>query len=182
MEKKNGKGVKLNLYRKEQLVLCTILLCFAMSGFYLPTIKNEYAPPVEQTESNTEVSEIIEEVETQSELEEESVAPETDSETILENDSDKASENDSENDSEVLEPSLKPETEVEKPSKKPITPEKEPEEEPEKEQEKIWVPPVYEIVHHEAVYETVRVVACNYCSEEFGSVGEFQVHKDANGG
>ena len=96
-----------------------------------------------------------------------------------------------------MEPSLKPETEVEKPSKKPesekpssnsssqekpSTPEKEPEEEPEKEQEKIWVPPVYEIVHHEAVYETVRVVVCNYCSEEFGSVGEFQVHKDANGG
>ena len=52
----------------------------------------------------------------------------------------------------------------------------------EQEPEKIWVPPVYEIVHHEAVYETVRVIICNYCSEEFSSVGEFQVHKDANGG
>ena len=76
-------------------------------------------------------------------------------------------------------PSKQPETSV--PSPKPETqtpciPEKE------QEPEKIWVPPVYEIVHHEAVYETVRVIICNYCSEEFSSVGEFQVHKDANGG
>lgn len=48
--------------------------------------------------------------------------------------------------------------------------------------EKIWVPPVYKIVHHEAVYETRKVYICNYCSAEFNSAGEFQVHKDENGG
>mgnify|MGYP003377965611 CR=1 FL=1 len=48
--------------------------------------------------------------------------------------------------------------------------------------EKVWVPPVYETIHHEAVYETRRVYVCNFCSAEFNSVGEFQVHKDENGG
>lgn len=48
--------------------------------------------------------------------------------------------------------------------------------------EKVWVPPVYQTVHHDAVYQTVKVVVCNYCGAEFNSAGEFQVHKDANGG
>lgn len=48
--------------------------------------------------------------------------------------------------------------------------------------DKVWVPPVYETIHHEAVYETQRVYVCNYCSAEFSSAGEFQVHKNANGG
>lgn len=47
---------------------------------------------------------------------------------------------------------------------------------------KVWVPPVYQTVHHDAVYQTVKVVICNYCGAEFSSTGEFQVHKDANGG
>ena len=47
---------------------------------------------------------------------------------------------------------------------------------------KVWVPPVYKTVHHDAVYQTVKVVICNYCGAEFSSTGEFQVHKDANGG
>ena len=44
------------------------------------------------------------------------------------------------------------------------------------------MPPVYQTIHHDAVYNTVKVVVCNYCGAEFGSAGEFQVHKDANGG
>lgn len=48
--------------------------------------------------------------------------------------------------------------------------------------EKVWVPPVYKTVHHDAVYQTVKTVICNYCGAEFSSTGEFQVHKDANGG
>ena len=47
---------------------------------------------------------------------------------------------------------------------------------------KVWVPPVYKTVHHDAVYQTVKAVICNYCGAEFSSTGEFQVHKDANGG
>ncbi len=50
------------------------------------------------------------------------------------------------------------------------------------EQPKVWVPPVYKTVHHDAIYETRRSVVCNYCGAAFGSAGEFQVHKDANGG
>lgn len=53
---------------------------------------------------------------------------------------------------------------------------------PETPKEPVWVPPVYTTVHHEAVYETIQVVCCNYCGATFNSVGEFQVHKDANGG
>ena len=47
---------------------------------------------------------------------------------------------------------------------------------------KEWVPPVYETIHHDAIYETKRVAICNYCSEVFDSVGDFQVHKNENGG
>jgi len=52
------------------------------------------------------------------------------------------------------------------------------EEKPQKE----WIPPVYKTIHHDAVYETHRIVICNYCSESFSTVGEFQIHKDAHGG
>ena len=48
--------------------------------------------------------------------------------------------------------------------------------------DKVWVPPVYKTVHHEAVYETRKVWVCNYCKEEFSSLDGFQVHKEANGG
>lgn len=48
--------------------------------------------------------------------------------------------------------------------------------------ERVWVPPVYETIHHEAVYQTIQVVICNYCGATFGTTGEFQVHKDAHGG
>lgn len=47
---------------------------------------------------------------------------------------------------------------------------------------KTWVPPVYKTVHHEAVYETVRVVVCNFCGAEFSSASEFLAHKNAHGG
>ncbi len=50
------------------------------------------------------------------------------------------------------------------------------------EPEKVWVPPVYETIHHDAVYETVSIVICNYCAEEFESTSDFQIHKAANGG
>lgn len=48
--------------------------------------------------------------------------------------------------------------------------------------DKTWVPPVYKTVHHEAVYEKVKVYICNKCKEEFPSAGDFQVHKDLHGG
>ena len=48
--------------------------------------------------------------------------------------------------------------------------------------EKKWIPPVYKTVHHDAVYQTEKIVVCNYCGAEFASTGEFQAHKEANGG
>lgn len=48
--------------------------------------------------------------------------------------------------------------------------------------DKTWVPPVYKTVHHEAVYEKVKVYICNKCKEKFPSAGDFQVHKDLHGG
>jgi len=48
--------------------------------------------------------------------------------------------------------------------------------------DKTWVPPVYKTVHHEAVYEKVKVYICNKCKEEFPSAGDFQVHKNLHGG
>ena len=62
-------------------------------------------------------------------------------------------------------------------SSQPSTPPQE-----EETNDKVWVPPVYETIHHEAVYETRRVYVCNFCQAEFNSAGEFQVHKDENGG
>lgn len=47
---------------------------------------------------------------------------------------------------------------------------------------KTWVPPVYKTVHHDAVYETQKVVVCNYCGATFSSTSAFQVHKDEHGG
>ena len=73
-----------------------------------------------------------------------------------------------------IEPQETPQENIEQ---KPQEEEKLPEE-----TEKVWVPPVYETIHHEAIYEKIRIVVCNYCSEEFKTVGEFQVHKDAHGG
>lgn len=47
---------------------------------------------------------------------------------------------------------------------------------------KTWVPPVYKTVHHKAVYQTVKRYVCNYCGAKFDTSGLFQVHKDEHGG
>ena len=183
----SSRNTKLTLYKKEQLMLCILLFCFVLSRFCLPIVKEKLAPPPDSLEQlivindSDEVKEpidaevvveatddvveevVVEVVEDVEDVETEVTVPEPEqNETPKDNKPSKQPE--------TSVPSPKPETQT------PCIPEKE------QEPEKIWVPPVYEIVHHEAVYETVRVIICNYCSEEFSSVGEFQVHKDANGG
>ena len=181
MEKKTSKTPKFNLYKKEQLVLTIILLCFVLSGIGLPKLK-DYLHPVEIP------------VEDSHEIEEPNIDTNIDTEVEVDEDINAESEldepeviDDVVEDTDIEVSNQKPSTTT-KPSNEPI---KESPKNPEqnssvaevpKEPEKVWVPPVYETVHHEAVYETVRIVICNYCSEEFGSVGEFQVHKEEHGG
>lgn len=182
------KTKKLNLYRKEQLTILLLLLCFVLSGFFLPKIKINTAPATTQiSEESTEmvpenetgkIQEDIDNIETESEETEskETVADST-SETSSTKDSSSSTttEKPSKNDSGSSATASKPSTNTSGSStnKQPAS---------STEPEKVWVPPVYKTIHHEAVYQTVRVVVCNYCNASFSTVGEFQVHKDANGG
>lgn len=151
------KTNSVNLYKKEQLLICLLLLCFVLCSFILPS----YREPL-PTDNVVELPE--------------ETIPERDS---AENDSSVVESDDSDQTTDV--PQM-PETQKTLPetltgdstntgdSSTPTM------------SEKTWVPPVYETIHHEAVYDTVRMVVCNYCSESFRTVGEFQIHKDANGG
>lgn len=194
---------KLNLYHKEQLVLITLLLCFVLSGIGLPTIREKYM--VEASIGNEVLlpeQDSEDRLEDGSEVDSKDIISEDSTEDSMRESSDKTPDEapdkvPNETPDEVPgETSNSPESQkpIEKPSQKPgsgspskdpnpsTTPDPQPKPETPTEPEKEWVPPVYEIVHHEAVYETVRLVVCNYCSEQFNTVGEFQVHKDANGG
>ena len=183
---KSSRNTKLTLYKKEQLMLCILLFSFVLSGFCLPRVKEKLASPPDSLE---QVIVIDDSDEVKEPIDEEVImeVPEDVVEEVVENPEEDLVE-DIENEVTVPEPEPNETPKDKKPSKQPENPAPSPEPEtqtpsvPEKEPEKIWVPPVYETVHHEAIYETVRIVICNYCSEEFGSIGEFQVHKDANGG
>lgn len=193
MEKKTSKTLKLNLYKKEQFVLCVILLCFMLSGIVLPKVDN-YLHPGSPPEDD-----FIETVTPVPDTNEVISPPSKDEDTSNEPDISHSQEN-AENSTDAFEPTTNVQSSDQSDysnnfsSSSSKTPEKEPEKEPvneptnkptteiPKEPEKVWVPPVYEIIHHEAIYETIRVVICNYCSEEFSTVGEFQVHKNAHGG
>lgn len=178
--------------RKERMVIITTLLCFAISGIALPQIKAQEgtlldASTVQQeqsTEDSDSFSSLKEKKEEQKKEPEEQKEEETSEEEKEESKEEKESSTD------------KKEAEKKESEKKasedntaanngsssssnnsgstPAAPAPQP--------EKVWVPPVYKTVHHDAVYNTVTVVVCNYCGAEFGSAGEFQVHKDANGG
>lgn len=194
-----GKQLKskkqLNLYKKEQLILCILVLLFVASGFFLPKLKERlYPPQVSVEDSIVSQDEIVEEVienlptdDVKEEIPEEVPENEVIEDTAEDNNAN-ATNMESSNSSStsttkkpIQESTVSPKEEpkTEKPVEKPV---EKPKEEVEKEPEKIWVPPLYETIHHEAVYETIRVIICNYCSEEFASVGEFQVHKEEHGG
>lgn len=178
--------------RKERMVIITTLLCFAISGIALPQIKAQEgtlldASTVQQeqsTEDSDSSSSLKEKKEEQKKEPEEQKEEETSEEEKEESKEEKEASTD------------KKEAEKKESEKKasedntaanngsssssnnsgstPAAPAPQP--------EKVWVPPVYKTVHHDAVYNTVTVVVCNYCGAEFGSAGEFQAHKDANGG
>ena len=177
MENKKKKK-QLNLYQKEQLIIFLLLLCFVLSGFIASEIKNDISSiPTYITEDSAK-----ETLETDSEEIHESADDlETNSEETTENTSTIITdEKDISSNSQTTKPSNNS-SGSSTGSSAPST-STQPEQKPSKEEEKVWVPPVYQTIHHDAVYQTVRIVVCNYCGAAFDTVGEFQVHKDANGG
>ena len=190
--------------RKERMVIITTLLCFAISGIALPQIKAQEgtlldASTVQQeqsTEDSDSSSSLKEKKEEQKKEPEEQKEEETSEEEKEESKEEKESSTDKKEAEEKESSTDKKEAEKKESEKKasedntaanngsssssnnsgstPAAPAPQP--------EKVWVPPVYKTVHHDAVYNTVTVVVCNYCGAEFGSAGEFQAHKDANGG
>ena len=181
MVKKTNATRKLNLYQKEQCILCILVLCFILSIFILPEPKQQTTVSQSVTQSEEKTEPTIPEDTSTSMPEFESETPTNTSQenkqSLPENEDhapeNQVSESTSENFSKNSDSSSDSTPEI-------IT--TAPPEVIQKEPEKVWVPPVYETIHHDAVYETVRLYICNYCSEEFKSVGEFQVHKDAHGG
>lgn len=179
--------------RKERMVIITALLCFAISGIALPQIKAQEGTLLdtstvqqEQDTETTDPSSSLKEKkaekkkETEEQKEEEKAEEKTEeakeeketSDDKKEAEKKEAEKKASEDDAAANNGSSSSSNNTSGSS--PSTPAKQP--------EKVWVPPVYKTVHHEAVYNTVTVVVCNYCGAEFGSAGEFQAHKDANGG
>ena len=193
----------MDMYMKEQRVIAIMLLCFVVSGASLPAIKSHMIENGGETPPNSnfyvdENNQPIDEM------------PIDDEEN--EQNSDEPSPDDEQNPNDVQTPSnvqnpnqfvlTKPNSSSgSKPvnnnhqssssnntgsngsGTSPSSPSK-PADNPSSSgsSDKTWVPPVYKTVHHEAVYEKVKVYICNKCKEEFPSAGDFQVHKDLHGG
>lgn len=201
-----NKSSSPGLYKKERAAILVMLFCFALSGVFLPNAKVKASlissldlPTIEATDAiQAELPEDISDEDT--ELDEGADAELSD-EDSKEDDSEEEKEKDKEKENEKKDDKKK-ETSTETKADKNQT-DKKPSgnasggsssgsgssgntssggSTSQAPAEKVWVPPVYETVHHEAVYQTVKVVVCNYCGAEFSSAGEFQVHKDANGG
>lgn len=149
-----GKG----LYKKEQRVILVMTLCFIMSGICLPAISNygmQNGTDPGQIHSETRQDKSKKESTQESSPE---MADENAKESTQQSSPGQSNQSDRSGKDAVNPPGNSGSS------------------------GKTWVPPVYKTIHHEAVYETRRVVICNYCGATFGSTGEFQVHKDAHGG
>ena len=170
-------------HQKEKIVIAITLICFLISGFSLPSIRAAYGiEPVEDTitqqDSDSKDANTVQTKKTKKTEKKKEDKEEADKEDI--------EESDKEDKEEVAE--------AQKGSENPVSDtassnnnagssgSSENTPAPAPPPQKVWVPPVYQTIHHDAVYNTVKVVVCNYCGAEFGSAGEFQVHKDANGG
>lgn len=202
MEHKKLK--KITLYHKEQITIILLLVVFFLSGLKLPEIREQLSKTTPNTCTNMIVEQkdsVIDSVvdDTTDELQDTSnvVAEKTEADTSTvvakKNEADTPiSEEPTTNVAPpptTIEPK-EPHTPVDSSKNVSPTPPMPEENKPHESTtspsttpvEKEWVPPVYRTIHHDAVYETKRVVSCNYCNELFLTVGEFQIHKDANGG
>lgn len=178
--------------RKERMVIITALLCFAISGIALPQIKakegallDASAVQQEQRTEDSDSSSSLKEKKAEQKKgpeeqkeEEKAEGEKEESKEEKEASTDKKEAEKKESEKKVSEDNTAANNGSSSSSNNsgstPAAPAPQP--------EKVWVPPVYKTVHHDAVYNTVTVVVCNYCGAEFGSAGEFQAHKDANGG
>lgn len=169
-------------HQKEKIVIAITLICFLISGFSLPSIRAAYGiEPVEDTitqqdsdskDANTVQTKKTKKTEKKKEDKEEVAEAQKDSDNDGKNE--KSSEKKGSENSVSDTASSNNNAGSSGSSENTPAPAPPP--------QKVWVPPVYQTIHHDAVYNTVKVVVCNYCGAEFGSAGEFQVHKDANGG
>ena len=169
-------------HQKEKIVIAITLICFLISGFSLPSIRAAYGiEPVEDTitqqdsdskDANTVQTKKTKKTEKKKEDKEEVAEAQKDSDNDGKNEKSsekKGSENSASDTASSNNNAGSSGSSENTPAPAPPP-------------QKVWVPPVYQTIHHDAVYNTVKVVVCNYCGAEFGSAGEFQVHKDANGG
>lgn len=194
-------------HKKEKIVIVISLSCFILSGIILPDFKKEYPVPTtkksitQEDDSSKKWNTSISEQNKKSKNNENTDNDTIDSTSKISENKQKGSSSDGQSKKESeKEYSIEKNydtshstgssseintetTEEEKASSNsPSPPSTGSSSSPAKQPEKVWVPPVYKTVHHDAVYNTVTVVVCNYCGAEFGSAGEFQAHKDANGG
>lgn len=180
------------LYKKECKIICAVLFCFALSGICLPTVKEQLLTK-DSVENQIAVSTLPEDQIDTAKIRK--FISSNDASESKENvaDDDATKETTEETESTVPATDSSNNTSTNTAPQKPVSNNNEnttsgttspppATSEPPSETEKVWVPPVYTTVHHPAVYETIQMVCCNYCGATFGSVGEFQVHKDANGG
>ena len=194
MKKKCKKRQLHYLYKIEQFVILASLLCFACLGIVMPprgelSLSDSSQPKQESVQSDNLPSKVSPEQPKTIPDPSVSEAPSTD-ETVPSGDStqsgntapENSSENTPSNTSPTPDGSTQPETQ--NPSETPESPSNS------ETQEKEWVPPVYEIIHHEAVYETRTVYICSgtinedadVCNEVFESLEKWSSHKSIHGG
>lgn len=210
---KNIKNLikKSGLHRKEQMAIMFTVICFVLSGIFLPSLKKELSLESGTISAKSEIKENIKKksskktdpniCKTPTVTEDTSQAVEntdkSDSEESTDT-SDTASTQNNEAENKNSEETQTADASTPSPdqsistapassgsssgSTSSSTPPSQSSSGSSSAPAKVWVPPVYKTVHHDAVYQTVKVVICNYCGAEFSSTGEFQVHKDANGG
>lgn len=210
---KNIKNLikKSGLHRKEQMAIMFTVICFVLSGIFLPSLKKELSLESGTISAKSEIKENIKKKSSKKTgpnickaptvTEDTSQAAEntdkSDSEESTDT-SDTASTQNNEAENKNSEETQTADTSTPSPdqsistapassgsssgSTSSSTPLSQSSSGSSSAPAKVWVPPVYKTVHHDAVYQTVKVVICNYCGAEFSSTGEFQVHKDANGG
>lgn len=184
MDMNTKKQNKFTLYVKEQLVIGTMVLCFALSGICLPFIKERALsePPDSATESshNSNGTEKDKDKNFQDKSEETPSKKPDNAETNTSETPQNATVQDGATDSNTSAPSNSTDTTEDNSSS--TTPPETP--------DKIWVPPVYETIHHEAVYETKTFYYCSgaidesgvVCNQKFDNLQGWATHKSIHGG
>lgn len=186
-----------NLYKKEQLAICTMVLCFALSGIGLPVLKEQL------TSSNTPNKlEMNNSAKTDTNYSDDNKKNPDELESSTKNPEQSPSENNVDAEEDTKHPSANSsqessgvtntDTTTTQPSENTSDTDTETStnnSEPDS-TEKVWVPPVYKTIHHEAVYETRQVYICSgfinenadVCNQVFSSLEEWGTHKSINGG